>query len=183
MRLATILIYAFKFKKICLIGIIIYILFLFKTIYFVKCPLPYGNRTNQIINNEHHNYSNSEKYSSKSIFHKFDFNNTINPKYVFNFPSVLSNFKHFQKKSNKLQPRFLLSKHRNSKFVIGVPTVERRNNYFDIMLKSVIETMNDFEKNQTLIVILISEVIFHIIITVNACRQRQILDQALRINY
>jgi hypothetical protein len=58
-----------------------------------------------------------------------------------------------------LQPKFAQTKNRRAELVIGVPTIKReKTSYLLETLKSVLDAMNELEKADTLVVIIIAEV-------------------------
>lgn len=85
------------------------------------------------------------------------------------FPQISDFLKHLQTNSTSssvyhtssiLQPRFKLSKNRFASIVIGIPTIKReKTSYLLETLKSLFDAMNDLEKMEALVVVIIPEVI------------------------
>ena len=78
------------------------------------------------------------------------------------FPLVNDILPHLKGKIVDLSPNFKLSKQKYGTFVIGIPTVRREEVYLYDTIKSVLNCMNDYEKNETIIVIMIAEVIYNL---------------------
>ena len=78
------------------------------------------------------------------------------------FKHIVEVLPHLNKQQNVLdliQPKFKLSKNRNAPFVIGVPTIKReKTSYLLETLKSLFDAMNDLEKTDVLVVVLIAEI-------------------------
>lgn len=75
------------------------------------------------------------------------------------FPKVIEFLPHLGGKEYNIQPKFKLTKSRFSPIVIGIPTIKRdKASYLVETLKSLFDSMNDLEKNEALIVVMISEV-------------------------
>ncbi len=78
------------------------------------------------------------------------------------FKHIAEFLPHLNKQQNVLdliQPKFKLSKNRNAPFVIGVPTIKReKTSYLLETLKSLFDAMNDLEKTDVLVVVLIAEI-------------------------
>ena len=81
------------------------------------------------------------------------------------FPKVIEFLPHLGGKDFiNIQPKFKLTKSRFSPIVIGIPTIKREKaSYLVETLKSLFDSMNDLEKNEALIVVMISEVIIYFI--------------------
>lgn len=78
-------------------------------------------------------------------------------------PSIINNLPHLtsglKNSVSMLQPKFSVTKNRRVDLVIGVPTIKReKTSYLIETLKSLIDSMNDVEKSQVLVVIIIAEV-------------------------
>ena len=74
------------------------------------------------------------------------------------FAHAIKSIPHLNGQINLLTPKFLLSKNRQSSIVIGVPTIKReKTSYLLETLKSLLDAMNDVEKADTLVVIIIAE--------------------------
>lgn len=76
------------------------------------------------------------------------------------FPQVYESIEHLtHKKDNLFKPKILITQNRHAKFILGIPTLKRENvTYLEIMLNSLLLAMNQQEKNQVLIVILLAEI-------------------------
>jgi len=75
-----------------------------------------------------------------------------------NFPQVIEFLPHLQGKTSLVQPRFKLSRNRFASIVIGVPTIKReKTSYLLETLKSLFDAMNDLEKSDALVVVMIAE--------------------------
>lgn len=76
-----------------------------------------------------------------------------------NFPHSFEPIEHLaSKKDNQFKPQILITSNRKAKFVLGIPTLKRENvTYLDTMLSSLLLAMNEHEKSQVLIVILLAE--------------------------
>lgn len=75
------------------------------------------------------------------------------------FPKVIEFLPHLVGRSHLIQPKFKLSKNRHASIVIGIPTIKRdKTSYLLETLKSVLDAMNDLEKSEALIVVMIAEV-------------------------
>ena len=62
-------------------------------------------------------------------------------------------------RSDLIQPQFKLSRNRFASIVIGVPTIKReKTSYLLETLKSLFDAMNDLEKSEALVVVMIAEV-------------------------
>ena len=98
--------------------------------------------------------------------HCAESNETINydyiqdPDYTVKFPHVFNGIEHLsQKKSDYFRPDIFMSRNRKATFVIGVPTIKRKDiSYLNTMLDSLFLALNPQEKEQTLVVILLAEV-------------------------
>jgi alpha-1,3-mannosylglycoprotein beta-1,4-N-acetylglucosaminyltransferase A/B len=70
-----------------------------------------------------------------------------------------------QQQQQLLQPKFMVTKNRHAELVIGVPTIKReKTSYLLETLKSILDAMNELEKTESLVVIIIAEVRFYIIL-------------------
>lgn len=75
-----------------------------------------------------------------------------------NFPQVIEFLPHLVGRTNLVQPRFKLSRNRFASIVIGVPTIKReKTSYLLETLKSLFDAMNDLEKSDALVVVMIAE--------------------------
>jgi hypothetical protein len=75
------------------------------------------------------------------------------------FPKVIEFLPHLSGKEHNIQPKFKLTKSRFAPIVLGIPTIKRNKaSYLVETLKSLFDSMNDLEKNEALIVVMISEV-------------------------
>lgn len=75
------------------------------------------------------------------------------------FPQVIEFLPHLAGKTNLVQPKFKLSRNRFASIVIGIPTIKReKTSYLLETLKSLFDAMNDLEKSDALIVVMIAEV-------------------------
>jgi hypothetical protein len=79
----------------------------------------------------------------------------------FEFPLVNDILPHLKGKIVDLRPNIKLSKQKYGTFVIGIPTVRREEVYLYDTIKSILNCMNDYEKNETVIVIMIAEVFYN----------------------
>jgi len=77
------------------------------------------------------------------------------------FPNSLESIEHLQfKKDNIFKSELYFSKNRRATFVIGISTIKRENiSYLNTTLDSLFLSMSHVEKNQALVVVLLSEVI------------------------
>lgn len=76
------------------------------------------------------------------------------------FPKVIEFLPHLMGKSHLIQPKFKLTKNRFASIVIGIPTIKRdKTSYLMETIKSVLDAMNELEKSEALIVVMIAEVI------------------------
>ena len=97
---------------------------------------------------------------------KFEMNFTLNELKEFTsmdveFPKVIEFLPHIKDKEKMIQPKFKLSKNRFAPIVIGIPTIKReRVSYLVDTLKSLFDSMNELEKSEALVVVLIAEVVF-----------------------
>ena len=95
--------------------------------------------------------------NSKNSFDKYMKNIS-----AFQFHDTFNQVGHLQNKRGLMQPRILVSKHRNNaSIVIGIPTVKRKSNsYIILMMTSLFDALNNEEnkKNSVLVVVSISEV-------------------------
>ena len=74
-------------------------------------------------------------------------------------PKVVEFLPHLSGRVNLIQPKFKLSKGRTASIVIGVPTIKReKTSYLLETLKSLFDAMNDLEKTDALVVVMIAEV-------------------------
>ena len=112
----------------------------------------------------------SDKQKLKSILldlnlTKLEMNLTINEfKELINtdiqFPKVIEFLPHLKGNEMGVQPKFKLTKSRFAPIVIGIPTIKREKaSYLVETLKSLFDAMNDLEKNEALVIVLIAEVI------------------------
>jgi len=78
------------------------------------------------------------------------------------FKQIIEFLPHLNKNQNVLgliQPKFKLSKNRYASYVIGIPTIKReKTSYLLETLKSLFDAMNDLEKTDVLVVVLIAEI-------------------------
>ena len=125
--------------------------------------------SNNIVNNRKRSSNNNKKTHHKinpnikttSLVNPFSIDNSNkHASSLLKFPHVLDGLPHLAKRStDSFLPEYELSRHRKSKYVIGIPTVKREEPYLEKMLLSFFES---FKKkpdglNQVLIVIQISE--------------------------
>ena len=83
-------------------------------------------------------------------------------------PKSVDFLPHLVGKSNLIQPKFKLSRNRFASIVIGVPTIKReKTSYLLETLKSLFDAMNDLEKTDALVVVMIAEVTILKSITIN----------------
>ena len=74
-------------------------------------------------------------------------------------PSIIDFLPHLMGRSDLIQPQFKLSRNRFASIVIGVPTIKReKTSYLLETLKSLFDAMNDLEKSEALVVVMIAEV-------------------------
>lgn len=74
------------------------------------------------------------------------------------FPKVIEFLPHLIGKTHLIQPKFKLTKNRIASMVIGIPTIKReKTSYLLETLKSVFDAMNELEKSEALIVVMIAE--------------------------
>ena len=77
-------------------------------------------------------------------------------------PSIIDFLPHLMGQLDFIQPQFKLSQNRFGSIVIGVPTIKReKTSYLFETLKSLFDAMNDLEKSEALVVVMIAEVIKH----------------------
>jgi hypothetical protein len=126
--------------------------FLFILFFILMAFVLYLNYTQLTNYNEHTLY----KFTKKFMHNKENVSHLILSK----FPDFIDNFK---KQDRFLRPRHLLGKISEHKYniVIGIPTVKREISYLEKTLKSLFYSMNEEEKNQSLVVVMISEVNKH----------------------
>ena len=76
------------------------------------------------------------------------------------FPKIVEFLPHLSsKQANALQPKFKLSKNRRASIVIGIPTIKReKTSYLLETIKSLLDAMNELEKSDALIVVMIAEI-------------------------
>ena len=76
------------------------------------------------------------------------------------FPKIVEFLPHLSsKQANSLQPKFKLSKNRRASIVIGIPTIKReKTSYLLETIKSLLDAMNELEKSDALIVVMIAEI-------------------------
>ena len=73
------------------------------------------------------------------------------------FPKVIEFLPHLIGKTHLVQPKFKLSKNREATIAIGIPTIKReKTSYLLETVKSVLDAMNELEKSDALIVIMIA---------------------------
>ena len=83
-------------------------------------------------------------------------------------PKVVEFLPHLAGRTNLIQPKFKLSKGRSASIVIGVPTIKReKTSYLLETLKSLFDAMNDLEKADALVVVMIAEVFIKHQLTIN----------------
>jgi hypothetical protein len=78
----------------------------------------------------------------------------------FDFPIVNDILPHLRGKSVNLSPNVIASKNKNATFVIGIPSIKREENYLYDTIKSILNSMKEFDKRETVIVIMLAEVIY-----------------------
>jgi len=79
------------------------------------------------------------------------------------FPKVSEFLPHLIGKTHAIQPKFKISKNRFASIVIGIPTTKReKTSYLLETLKSVLDAMNELEKSEALIVVMIAEVMISV---------------------
>lgn len=115
------------------------------------------------------NFSNIDQEDLKVLLHRLDLNNLSSIaqtlSYDVIFPQISQLLPHLKNNSVSLQliqPKFKLSKNRFSSIVIGIPTIRReKTSYLLETLKSLFDSMNDLEKLDILVVIIIAEIEDH----------------------
>ena len=90
-----------------------------------------------------------------------DYDYIQDPDSTVKFPHVFNSMEHLiLKKNDFFRPDILMSQNRKASFVIGVPTIKRKDvSYLNTMIDSLLLALNQQEKEQSLIVILLAEVI------------------------
>lgn len=124
-----------------------------------------GNKQiNSLLGTNSGNQTYEEQVNA--ILSKLNLNNNPNNKESLNdvldldvdFPKVIEFLPHLIGKSHMVQPKFKLSKNRFATIVIGIPTIKReKTSYLLETLKSVFDAMNELEKSEALIVVMIAE--------------------------
>ncbi len=75
------------------------------------------------------------------------------------FPDIYNILPHLDGQSTNIQSKTRISKLRFAKIVIGLPTVKRdKTSYFFETIKSLFDSMNEDEKLNVLVVVMIAEV-------------------------
>ena len=138
-------------------------------------PIRYGgsdakNSANNNINNKnsHNNNKNSNSSSSKNKLKQEDGgggeewppSSSNLDDFDIRLPDALEYLPHLSNNQiDSIQPRFKQSNDRFARISIGVPTIKReKTSYLLETLKSLFDAMNDLEKNDALIVVMIAEV-------------------------
>lgn len=127
----------------------------------------YGSEHKPIHNLLHMNSSDlSYENQIKTLLSKLNLNNNRNNKNTLSdvldldvdFPKVIEFLPHLVGKSHLIQPKFKLTKNRFASIVIGIPTIKReKTSYLLETLKSLFDAMNELEKSEALIVVMIAE--------------------------
>ena len=90
----------------------------------------------------------------------FRFNNDIE------LPNSLDFMPHLNGFVSYMQPKFKQAKNRFTNLVIGIPTIKRdKTSYLLETIKSLFDSMNEKERQNVLVVVLIAEVSFSILIS------------------
>ncbi len=111
-----------------------------------------GSYVNELAKTDR-NSSNNNVYSSS-----LQGNDTLEQQHV-DFSNTVRFLPHLTGQQQILQPKFVQTKNRFAELVIGVPTIKReKTSYLLETLKSVLDAMNELEKAETLVVIIIAEV-------------------------
>ena len=80
------------------------------------------------------------------------------------FPQIIEFLPHLTGRPHLVQPKFKQSKNRFTTMVIGIPTIKReKTSYLLETLKSLFDSMNDLEKSEVLVVVMIAEVILQLL--------------------
>ena len=132
-----------------------------------------GRGISDIINSNHNNLNkinmNDLKHIGlqdefRSLISKFDLSNLSSMaqsmSYDVIFPQITQLLPHLNNISSLhlIQPKFKLSKNRFASIVIGIPTIKReKTSYLLETLKSLFDSMNDLEKLDALVVVIIAE--------------------------
>ncbi len=109
------------------------------------------------------NFSDITKVHSFITEMRSDFEKTRTFNHIINIdvdlPKSVDFLPHLVGKSNLIQPKFKLSRNRFASIVIGVPTIKReKTSYLLETLKSLFDAMNELEKTDALVVVMIAEV-------------------------
>jgi hypothetical protein len=131
-----------------------------------------SDQKNSILDTNNFNKSSEEKI--KDLISKLNLNTDPVEKDLFgyrfddltldiDFPKISEFLPHLNGKTHLIQPKFKLTKNRFASIVIGIPTIRReKTSYLLQTIKSLLDAMNELEKSEALIVVMIAEVIYWI---------------------
>jgi hypothetical protein len=158
-------------NKLSVIVLICFILSLFNYISInnfkrdtkIKCSnsqsVTFNNKIKKIHKKSINNTTSILKTSTFVTAHSNDNTNRLISSHI-KFPHILDTIPHLANRStDSFLPSYQLTRFRNSKYVIGIPTVKREEAYIEKMLSSLFESFKKKQDdlNQILIVIQISE--------------------------
>ena len=132
------------------------------------------NKTTDLFGNElsADNWSNLTKVEHiNSLITKFNLKINVNDTNLFKlsgldfeFPQIIEFLPHLTGRHHLVHPKFKQSKNRFTTLVIGIPTIKReKTSYLLETLKSLFDSLNDSEKSEVLVVVMIAEVILKLI--------------------
>lgn len=112
--------------------------------------LSYTNKSTSLLDSS---VSSNEKNAAYIIQTKFN--------YDVDLPNSFDFLPHLNGHLTILQPKLKFTKNRYASLVIGIPTIKRdKTSYLLETIKSLFDSMNDKEKENVLVVIMIAEVCF-----------------------
>ena len=122
-----------------------------------------SNNNNININNSPNNITNNETDTNINVLADQERRRRISmSRYDVELPHSYDMMPHMGNLSaglDAIQPKFKLSKGRHASIVMGVPTIKREHtSYLVDTIKSLFDAMNDFEKTDALVVVMIAEV-------------------------
>jgi alpha-1,3-mannosylglycoprotein beta-1,4-N-acetylglucosaminyltransferase A/B len=120
----------------------------------------YNNLLDKLSNNATIEIKKHSLSSELSLVKNNDINDLV---YKFNYdielPNSIDFLPHLNGHAMSMQPKFKLTKNRFTNLVIGIPTIKRdKTSYLLETIKSLFDSMNEKEKENVLVVVMIAEV-------------------------
>jgi alpha-1,3-mannosylglycoprotein beta-1,4-N-acetylglucosaminyltransferase A/B len=138
-------------------------------LYSIESLVPYLVNYSSIINPKLKEEILSDKEKLKNILLELNLKNNVAVNFTTNefkellntdikLPKIVEFLPHLRGQEHNVQPKFKLTKSRYGPIVIGIPTIKReKTSYLVETLKSLFDSMNDLEKNEALVIVMIAE--------------------------